>query len=77
MALNDEGWSQWCRMVAADFQRAAKRTSGTRSNELSELAAHYEGQATGADMAFAGNKPAISRLLRPTQSKKGTEAKSG
>jgi hypothetical protein len=61
MAKDDAGWSEWCRLTSADFQRAADRTHGRRAAKLSELAAHYDAQASGSDAAFAGNKPLFRR----------------
>jgi hypothetical protein len=56
MAADLQGWTEWCRQVAADYRRGARRTKGQRSDHLSELAAHYDAQA-GGDRAFAGRKP--------------------
>jgi hypothetical protein len=61
MANDLKGWTEWCRQVAADYRRSANRTSGRRSEQLTELAIHYGAQAGGSDDRFAGNKPTLSR----------------
>jgi hypothetical protein len=60
MADDLQGWTEWCRQVAADYRRGARRTKGQRSDHLSELAAHYDAQAGGAERAFSGNKPRLA-----------------
>jgi len=56
MAKDDSGWSEWCRVMATDFQRAASRTRGARSANLRDLAAHYDTQAVATATVFTGNK---------------------
>jgi hypothetical protein len=51
--------------MAADYRRGAGRTAGRRSNNLSDLAAHYEAQAEAPRDAFAGNKPVRQGERRP------------
>ena len=60
------GWAIWCREQAADYRRGADRTKGRRSDQLSELAAHYEAQADGPRDAFAGDKPRNLLRRQPT-----------
>jgi hypothetical protein len=71
MAIDLRGWSIWCRERAADYRRGAGRTAGRRSNNLSDLAAHYEAQAEAPRDAFAGNKPSARQGERRPPSKDG------
>jgi hypothetical protein len=65
MENEQRGWFEWCRQVAADYRRGAASTGGRRSENLSDLAAHYEAQAGGPHAALAGNKPS-ARLNAPS-----------
>jgi hypothetical protein len=69
MSKDDPGWAEWCRLISADFQRAANRTRGSRAANLSDLAGHYEAQADAqaSEAAFAGNKPLLLRALAGTR----------
>jgi hypothetical protein len=70
MENEQRGWFEWCRQIAADYRRGAASTGGRRSENLSDLAAHYEAQAEGPHGAFAGNKPS-ARVNAPTGADRG------
>jgi hypothetical protein len=57
LATDLSGWTEWCRRTAAGYREGAGSSTGARAAGLRELAAHYEGEASGADRAFSGNKP--------------------
>jgi hypothetical protein len=68
------GWTIWCRETAANYRRGASLTTGRRSLTLSNLAAHYEAQASESG-AMAGNKPSVRRDSEQPSSKKDASSK--